>query len=393
MILLITSGTRTFSNNTTKSILRKISAKELVVILCLRQQVIPLERDIKNIFLLNLETLADRCLRKKKLYKRHRIALFFINIILYFTPFRKIICIDDIPLLYTKLYLKSLWNKGVHYISYELVFDDELEFFPDSEYRLTHRADAFSNLKSVMIQDRRRSEVMSMELNLTTKEIPWFYIPYAPQYRPDYKLSNSSFRKIHNIADDEILLIHFGNLNSVFGLNFYYDFIKIGIPEGFRLVIHYTNNPVDNPYFDYISIYASENNNVILHNEYIEGEENIFSFLANFNISLALYLPDPKLHPWMGKNMAEIGLSSGKFAHYMACGIPTVTTNISYYPELNKNYFFGAVINSPNELKDILLSGVLQNVPYENCIKVYDELLDPAMGIEDYCSFLLNTTS
>ncbi len=90
---------------------------------------------------------------------------------------------------------------------------------------------------------------------------------------------------------------------------------------------------------------------------------------------------------YAGKNLEEIGLSSGKFSTYMMLGIPTITTSNTVYKELNNKYHFGETINKMNELPNALIQ--IGN-DFETNIKACKTLFKNELEPESRISNLIN---
>lgn len=66
------------------------------------------------------------------------------------------------------------------------------------------------------------------------------------------------------------------------------------------------------------------------------------AFVQSADLGLALYRPD-YANPWIGRNIEDIGLSSGKIATYLQHGIPVATHELGEIAELIRTYGAGEV--------------------------------------------------
>jgi hypothetical protein len=96
-----------------------------------------------------------------------------------------------------------------------------------------------------------------------------------------------------------------------------------------------------------------------------------------------VYFPD-KVDYYAGKNITEIGLSSGKFSTYMMLGIPAVTSENITYKELNEKYDFGYTVSIADEIPEALRNIKRDlNKKSAGSRKLYEEVLDPVSRIDE----------
>jgi hypothetical protein len=125
-----------------------------------------------------------------------------------------------------------------------------------------------------------------------------------------------------------------------------------------------------------------EKMNITFHNKPFYHTKDYNAFLSCCQIGLAIYIPNT-IDFFAGKNIIEIGLSSGKFSTYMMLGLPTVTTSNSIYKELNEIYDFGETIKNIEELPD-KLNKIKSNyaTKLKGCSEIFKNELDPSSRID-----------
>ncbi len=183
---------------------------------------------------------------------------------------------------------------------------------------------------------------------------------------------------------DAKVLVHSGDIDIYNGFDLLIEALKLGIPKPYFILVHYrkkldTNNPL---HAELLKL-QKEGYPIIVHDNRFISYNEYCSFIKSFDFGIVFY--KTKLGSYAGgKNLIDIGLSSGKFSTYMMLNLPTVVTYSSIYNELNQQYTFGAVINNAQEFVDVLKNNLLLNIPTNNCKKLYDEQLYPADRIMGY---------
>ena len=82
-------------------------------------------------------------------------------------------------------------------------------------------------------------------------------------------------------------------------------------------------------------------NNIIVSDEPIIDKEDYIRFIAGFGIALVLYYPDSNVGSHFGKNIVEIGLSSGKLSLFCSQGIPVVFSPDKTLLQLKRSFGYG----------------------------------------------------
>lgn len=259
------------------------------------------------------------------------------------------------------------------YLSFEIFFKEEL-----SGYYLTlkNKEIKYSKLiDTLLIQDEVRRDLLYNENGFTLPENKVALIPVSPE--PIEVKEAVDIHKRFGIDKSMKLAVYSGSMGKWCGTDAIIEAFDKGYwPDGYHLVFH-TRKPLregDAYYNDIMRLANDPDIPFTLHAHPFEAFEDLAAFLKGFDIALALYYPNYD-GPYYGKNMQEIGLSSGKFSMYMMLGIPTIVTACKTYNELIKKYKFGAVIEDVKELKGVI------NVEYsKDSVKtLYKDVLTPVL--------------
>jgi glycosyltransferase involved in cell wall biosynthesis len=298
----------------------------------------------------------------------------------------KIICVDPegFHAAY-KMFPSSL--KNFNYISFEIFFLDELK----EKLSIQLHKKAISLIKkginSLIIPDKYRLKLF-LEEHHDNKIAHSFFVPVAPSktYLP---LATHSITFKTNLREGERSVIYSGSLYDWSGIK---ELIKSmnSWDQKFHLYIHShgISEGVKNDLNKFISTHATNLPITIL--DISLDYTDYLSFLMQFDIGLATYIPFTSDSPYDGKNFAEIGYSSSKFNTLMMLGIPTITTPNNSFNDIKKEYDFGYVIKDFSEMQNALtyIDNHFEKNKFE-ARRVYEELLDPTHKVSTFINFLM----
>ena len=132
-------------------------------------------------------------------------------------------------------------------------------------------------------------------------------------------------------------------------------------------------------------------NNIIVSDEPIIDKEDYIRFIAGFGIALVLYYPDSNVGSHFGKNIVEIGLSSGKLSLFCSQGIPVVFSPDKTLLQLKRSFGYGEALWEFSDFFNIV------NMIYENyefysgeSRRLYEEVLNPVTGLKEFSKYLTN---
>jgi glycosyltransferase involved in cell wall biosynthesis len=387
MILFVTGNSDTFSNPTLFGLCSFLeSSGEKVILISTTQQ--SYLNPFNNVKLL----LIQKPIREKstviflKDYVKYIINfLLLVRSIFLKTP-KIILGIDPfgIPLAarikkYSDILLRS--DIRLDYLNFEMLFGDE----GATEIK-TKEIEACKNIHALVIQDTLRENLIRTE-NKISDRVRSFYIPVAPlleEYKVENQAYDMSVRDKFKICNSKLLVSFFGSFSNWSGADIIIEAIKRGLPDNVVLIIHSrskldTRQSFSREINDLSEKYPGK---VIIDTDYLPSFNAAVAYLSQFDLGLVFYQAVEGI--FTGKNIINIGLSSGKFSMFMSTGIPVLVSNLPTYAELLEEYHFGHIVNNADDIVNFL-SGYLGKSSYtEECRRLYSKRLDPSSSIKEY---------
>jgi hypothetical protein len=254
------------------------------------------------------------------------------------------------------------------YLSYEIIFSDELKGEKWIKLKQNEK-NACRTVDLVIVQDQHRAKLLSDEISVDLSKFE--LLPVAPSKR--VAGASDYLRNYFKLSKEKTIVLHSGSFakwtcaeNIIQSMSTW--------PDDFILVIHTRYKPTT---FDPFIRFIRKNRppNVYLSAEPF-SEEEYQELVASADIGLALYQPDPS-SPYTGRNIENVGLSSGKFSLYMKFGLPTITTAQPVYRALLERYNFGEVLTDVAELPQALRRiRANLNRHREDAKRLFEEQLD-----------------
>jgi hypothetical protein len=277
--------------------------------------------------------------------------------------------------------IKRFINSGIHlsYLSFEIFFRSEL-----SGYYLKLKAKEIyysRYIDSLLTQDTKRQSLLvhenKIQLNTGIALVPVSPMKIQIAQKPD-------LHQRFGISRTKNLVVYSGSVGEWCGTRAIIDaFDKRYWDENFHLVFH-TRKPVSDDSEFYADLKRLDTNTDIpftLHAHPFDSFELLSEFLSGFDVALALYYPNNQ-NPYYGRNMKEIGLSSGKFSTYMMLGLPTVVTECDIYNQLSAGYKFGCVLSDLSQIGNLLHKAC--SYGNEDALKLYQNELEPLLSLNQY---------
>lgn len=279
------------------------------------------------------------------------------------------------------------------YLSFEIFFRSELSGY---YLHLKDKEIAYSQyISSILSQDENRLTLLCAENNLpnplpindkpsTINDNP---LPYAliPVSTEAMQIANPvDIHERFGIAPDVKIVVYSGSIGNWCGTDAILNMFENGSwPKGYHLVFH-TRKPIQSPSTIFpspsslesriLALDADPTQPFSLHAHPFDSFNDLGAFLMGFDAALALYYPNNE-NAYYGRNMQEIGLSSGKFSMYMMLGLPTIVTPCQTYEQLLEKYHFGAILTDESRIADCL-NGIDNQCGIE-ARRLYDEVLQP----------------
>ena len=265
--------------------------------------------------------------------------LIFLNNIKYKSNEIDIAVIDDTPVSIFDTLNKFIQFNNKIFISYEIWFPQELSGNSLEIFKLAKKR--FKLFNKIIVQDCAREKILLNTKDVTSKDVNVNYLPVA------YNYNSSSEDKIFQ---GKILILDLFDLYT--GVDQLLRTIKSDAflnQFTFNFQTHRINTT--NPLILSLLEDSSSKNVFIEKNNFI-NYKHYLRYISSFDIGISLYFPHQHddISIELGENLSEIGLSSGKMAAYLACGLPVIFSHTNLLSELNKKYEFGIMINNVSEL-------------------------------------------
>lgn len=385
MVLFVTKNADTFNNPTLFGLFGILEKhKKKSILLC-----------TKNYFSLNLLHNQVIVYPEKKPPFRRNIIKYSISILEYLKQKKQvakysksvttIIGIDPEGIIWASELQKKYFPQAfLDFFSFEI--------FTEKYYdRKKLEIEACKKLRNVIVQDFSRKEFLE-KVNLLSSNIKYYLIPVStPKSNVTNTKKHTDVRKKFGIDSSKKLLVNFGSYSAWAGGEIIYQLIAQNkLPSNYIIVIHsrfQLNEEV--PLHKKTLELMKHNSNIIVTTDYIESFDDTIAYLQQFDMGLAIYVPTFE-DKYVGDNLVNMGLSSGKFSQYMKAGLPTITSNVGLYQQLNSKYNFGFTIENVDELSTILSTEINLNTLKKNALKLFDEKLDPTELLTEYVTQNLN---
>ena len=371
-IIIITINKDIFCNPNIIYFLRNISFNKKVVILSHSKQDFSPPDDLHHIQIFNYPLyFGSNLIKIFDVYKN------YFKIFKLLSESNIILAIDPDGLIQAcKWKFLSLNKSKIVYWSFEIVIHEELI---SKLSRLKKKIEIICSklISLIIVQDRARKKLLFDE-NKIQSDKETVLIPVAPlKYKSCIFVNNtqktilfSGSVAVWTGIDDLLLCIDAFNFHN------------------YRLHIHsrYILN-LDDPL--YIKIKKFEEKGLLTYSdEYLIEEEKYLEFISRFDIGLVYYKPIFK-GGGLGKNITNIGLSSGKFSSYLACGIPVIVSFDPTYFDLRKTYMFGEIYDDFKQIPE-LMNKITNN--YNEYVKeanrLYENELNPIIKFRYFESFI-----
>lgn len=228
------------------------------------------------------------------------------------------------------------------FISYEIIFKSEsMRYFKILEMC------ACKNIEFAVCQDKIRAQKLSEENDISLHKI--INIPVAGRGAKRGPKTKYLHKKL-NIPFSKKIALYAGSLLEWTMIDELIDSLAYW-PEPWVLVLHdrygFFNN-IGSKINQHI-----DNGRLYISHDPIPEHKDIHMLLHAADIGLAFYRPSYK-SILSGKNLEDLGLSSGKISTYLQHGLPVITNEIGEMSELIKSYNIGNVVTDINAVPNVL---------------------------------------
>jgi len=387
-IAIVTPKIDTFSNPTLTLIIEKLIEENYKILFFgFEQLFIPRELKAK----MDFYTLPFNFYKSKKdlnaLIKNMNQCYELYKLLKIENRVKALICVDPMGLVIAGR-IQRLVNLKIIYASFEIFFEDEFYIQKKKILKVLERKYS-QKVDSVIIQDPAREKLLR-EVNDFNPKTKFLRIPVSPK-RLKVNENNLNLHESQNIPEDKTIVVYSGTLLGWSGVSDLLDIFKEKWNKKFWLLLHSHHSLDDkNEIKLKIDELIKSKQQISFHDYAFYNFEDYAKFLLKCDIGIATYFPN-SVDIFAGKNLQEIGLSSGKFSSYMMLEKPTVTTSNPIYKQLNEKYNFGEVINTMADLPEAL-NKILENyeTKVHGCRELFDNELDPELKIENLFSEINN---
>ena len=298
----------------------------------------------------------------KKIYYYFSLTLFDKNTV--------VIGFDETGFLMMNELTYFIKNKKIIYVSHEILFFNET-------YELNQKIKELflkyiNKIDLLIIPDSIREELL---LDSFSNKINFFnqkkiYIPVG--YRDT--IASQTVRKKNYI-------LYSGSVTEACKLNTLIELFK-NKDESLDYKLHIHS-------YSKLNNFSSFTNNIIVSDEPITDKDDYIRFISGFGIALVLYYPDSDVGSHFGKNILEIGLSSGKLSLFCSQGIPVIFSPDKTFLKLKNSFDYGEPLWEFSDFFNII--GMI----YENydlysreSRRLYEEVLNPVNGLNEFSKYL-----
>ena len=297
-----------------------------------------------------------------------------------------IIAIDPEGAMVAMRLREVIHRKDIHYsyISYEILYSDEI-IFPH-EQKLKEYDLAYLRLcKEVLVQDEVRGKMFCKEVGI---DFTLFYAPVSPHQYLGRGRNRNAIKRELGLPLDKNILIYSGSLAPYAKPDWWIKIAEI-LPNNFIFLFTcFDGRQFLDPNLARIGrILSGKGNAFFIKNEL--PTSYYMQVLQACDVGIALFRP--VYTHWMnGRNIREMGLSSGKFCNYVSCGLPVICdSDQEEFRKLAAHYPIVQTISTPEEVASKLET--LSQIGDESemwCKKLFHEVLNPYNGIRRYLDAL-----
>ena len=283
--------------------------------------------------------------------------------------------------------LASLNGKDLccSYISYEILFRNEMVF--NTEVNMKQQELAYLHqCASVLIQDEVRGRMFCDETGFDYGKLS--YAPVAPMDYIGKSAHRDQIRTSLGLPLDKKILVYTGSLSAYAKHDWWIRIAEV-LPEDYIFLFTcYDSAQLRNPDLARIGKILVEGGNALFLTRELPVDRYL-QLLQACDTGIVLYRP--VYTHWMnGRNIRQIGLSSGKFSYYIACGLNVICDrDQEVYTRLSADYPVVQTILSPEEVTAKLAGFEELGVTSAACCSdLFQRVLNPAAGIKHYLNNL-----
>jgi len=249
------------------------------------------------------------------------------------------------------------------YFNLELFFSRE---FKSPFLKLMKMLERFFNQRCsfTIIQDQERARLLAEENRISPETI--VLLPNSPLGPPLYRRSDYLRKKIA-LPPEAKLILYVGTLDKS---TYIPELIQAARqwPAEWTLVLHSRQyeNPIGLDLDDFPWVKSSGGP---------VPYTDLPALISSADVGLVLYRHDDTI--WMGDNITYVGLSSGKLAQYLRCGVPVAVIAFPGLCELIERYHCGICVQEVPELQEAIATILAHYQDYsQGALACFSEVFD-----------------
>jgi hypothetical protein len=259
------------------------------------------------------------------------------------------------------------------YICYEINFGDEI-----GELKKREEIEACKNISFAICQDNVRSYWLSKENHIPQEII--FNVPVAGFSKSNYYKSKYLYETLRIPLEKKIALF----LGSISKWTMIDKLVKQTElwPDNWVLVLHDRYGRVSHNFLNDLS---EIKNKIYISKNVCDTPIELEKLVSSADVGIGLYQSNFS-SIYEGKNLAFLGLSSGKLITYLQYGVPVITNEIGVFSDFVRKYKLGIVVNSVIEIDPSNIER-LDNCR-ENCFQFFQNKLDFRLKSNQFLSLI-----
>lgn len=224
--------------------------------------------------------------------------------------------------------------------------------------RLCNRRASFT-----IIPSDERARLLAVANGISLSQIivvPNSSLGRAVRQRSDY------LREKFQIPKDRKIILHAGELATSWSMDLELIEATRAWPEDWVLIFH-TRSVKDRDAYSHLFSAAADNSRIFFSLQPVPYEQ-LDALVGSADIGIALYRN-------IGQKVFQMGLSSGKLAQYLKCGLPVVTTDFPSLRRIVEDYRCGICVSDPQEVGQAVSRILAHYDTYSaNSVACYNEL-------------------
>lgn len=267
------------------------------------------------------------------------------------------------------------YGKRYGLLSYEIFYLSETNLgFKKPEIKASRALDF------VIVQDPVRKDDLTRENRITTNN--FFYVPVAPigpsqalEVKPRY------FHRRYGLDDDIKIALHIGSIARWSCCDKLLSTLSHW-PDKWRLVLH-NRYKIDDETMKFIKRYCSDRRKLIIADKPFDSIYEMSEYIQSADLGIAFYRGIYE-NASDGRNIQNIGMSSGKIAIYLQHGVPVAVYGNIEYEKIIRKEGLGMVIDKIEDFTPV----AFDDNTIARCRGFFDNNLDLRLTLRPWLDFI-----